>query len=255
MTNDTERLPSPREAVLIVVPLLPDGKHLAGFMTDKWFFYGCHSRCGKDYSPDHEQPLMVEVYGTDWREVHPKVFAAYRTARERLVGLLNQGKIDGKGRHCTEEGRREITDYEWKNGYLDVEKGELSHKQGEAAADFRMIISIVLNPDVVRREASKAIAAGGPKAKAKGVRDCGIWLVELRRNTKMRPPPRAALLAAAKPKFGVGPSQFRKAWDWAAGEEPNELWSKGGAPKGNRNAAKASQKTIVPKTILTSKQS
>jgi hypothetical protein len=125
----------------------------------------------------------------------------------------------------------------------------------EKASDFPAILSIRIKEDEVQRECGKAIAASVPKAKAKGVHDCGMWLVQLRRNTKTRPPPRATLLGKAKEEFGVGPSQFRKAWDFAAREMPNELWSKSGAPKGNRNAAKACPKTIAPKTIVTSKHS
>jgi hypothetical protein len=255
MTNDTKSWPSPQKAVLIIVQLLPEGKHLAGFMTDEWFFYGCQRRSGKHYPANLEQPHMAEIYGSNWRETHPNVFAAYREAYKWLAKLLNQGKIDGKGRYKTEDGRREITRYEWSTGYLDIEKGELSHKQGETAADFRAIVSIILNPDSVLHEAVRDAAASAPKAKAKSVNDCGKWLAQKRCDTQTQPPIRDILEAEAEEKFNVGTSQFRKAWDWAAQEVPNDLWSQPGARKGNTNAAKPRAKTIVSKTIVSSKQS
>ena len=153
-----------------------------------------------------------------------KMQAAIASATNTLLDLLRTGSVALTGKRQDEPRRSGVTILELQDYYIDIRASELSCPPGSNASDFPKITGLRVNKAELAREAAKIL----PRARANGVAACIAWLVQMRRDTKNRPPVRSVLQTRARDQFGLGPSQFRKAMEEAASQQPNPLWGRPG---------------------------
>jgi hypothetical protein len=153
-----------------------------------------------------------------------KMQAVIAFAKDTLRNLLRTGSVQLTGKPHGEPSRRDVTVLELQDYYLDIDASEMSYPPGGTASDFPKIRGLRVNKAELARKAAKIL----PKARANGVATCTAKLVQMRRDTKNRPPVRSVLQTQMREQFGVGPSQFRKAMEEAASKQPNPLWGRPG---------------------------
>jgi hypothetical protein len=160
----------------------------------------------------------LQLYGS------PKMQAAIAFARKTLLDLLQTGSVALTGKCSRELSRRSVTVLESRDYYINIGASELSCPRGGNASDFPNISGLRVSEAGLRREAAKAV----PKIKANRVAAFTKRLVQMRRDTKNRPPIRSALQKLAREECGLGPGQFRTAMEEAAKRQPNQLWGNPG---------------------------
>jgi hypothetical protein len=155
-----------REAVRVVVRLMPDGETLARFMPDAWIKGGIARWAGVvRLTPEMiiegaNDPTMVALYGKDWRAVRPKVVSAYGKACALLDEILPSGKVCGIGVPCAREGElaREIAAHEWSTLSIDLNRNLLATPPSKSFADFPAIRSVTVSMEDIKREVRTVLA-------------------------------------------------------------------------------------------------
>ena len=147
------------EAIRVVVRLMSDGNRLAEFMTDEWIKEGYHRWQSERY--DDDDPIMVSLYGPDWREWRPKTLAAYGAACGILEKVLRREKITGEGVSCAEpeKGPRAITRAEWSNRQIELRRNLLATPPEVTLTDRPAIRDVQVCVEDLKRECRPHVKA------------------------------------------------------------------------------------------------
>ena len=150
-----------RESVRVVVRHLPDGELLASKMTDEWIVglrrFWTGGRVSRRRKRTPKNPLMVGIYGPEWRTLRPEVVAAYERAINLFRSILQTGRVKmlGVTGRRPEEGRRPIERHEWARHSIDVRRGRLAPLDSVGAE----ISGVLVAAEDLQRECAAMIAS------------------------------------------------------------------------------------------------
>jgi hypothetical protein len=186
--------------------------------------------------PEHYGPVVDRLTVEAWDRALGELISAVRYGKVRLRGLRAGSEISEEmpPGEFAEEAHNPFADFDLGIEYSGKRILEFSEDRGaKVLRSHSNGAPTLLWTDLCADSGAEVLKRWPrprkPTAKARGRNACKEWLVGERR---AGPPTQTKEKYKAEgiKRFGVGPAQFRTAWDEAAKVAPSEGWGRAGRP-------------------------